>query len=136
MSQPDGKKIALLVSDNQVDIRGIEQEVTGNDALNCQLYRCTTMGAAAEQLGKRGIKANIIILDLRLKEAHPPEIMYRALKDFARNTPIILLTDNNAEGIAKAEAIVVTGAAAYTHREEFSALPELIGSLLFLQGLQ
>ena len=127
----DNFKTVLLVSDHQVDIRRIEKQFMDTGSMDCRLYRCTTIAAALEQLGRKNLTIDIIILDLRLDDPAATGSHYQTIKTDAGDIPIIVLTGDSEEERRLAEPIIASGAADHIYKDNFGSLVWTIGNLLF-----
>ena len=125
------KKIVLLISDNMPDLRRIEKEFLEASSVNCLLYRSTTISGALEQLGRVNLKIDIVIYDLRLKDASVPLDQYKELEKDGDGVPIILLTGDEEDDIASAKPLLEAGAFGHTHRSEFRMLVQLIRKVIY-----
>lgn len=124
-------KTVLLISDHQVDIRRIEKQFMDTGSMDCRLYRCTTIAAAMEQLGRKNLTIDIIILDLRLDDPAATGSHYQTIKSEAEDIPVIILTGESENECAQAEPLMSSGAAAHIYKDSFGSLVRTIGSLLF-----
>lgn len=133
MTHEENHKTVLLISDNQVDIRGIEKQFTDTGDMDCRLYRCTTIDAAVEQLGAKRLKIDIIILDLRLQDVGSPEDQYKTIENSTHGIPVIVLTGDSEEDMAQAAPFMAAGASGHIHGGQFGPLMDLIHHLIFWQ---
>ena len=85
MEAPSHSKNILLISDNQIDIRRIEQQFMDKGSLDCRLLRCTTSSAANEVMGRKGVTVDAVILDLRLTDATAFTFLVNCLFSFVYN---------------------------------------------------
>jgi CheY-like chemotaxis protein len=131
MTNEESYKSVLLVSDNQVDIQYIESKFMDTGGLVCKLFRCSLLSAALEQLGNKKLNIDVIIIDLRLKEAEDPSGFYKTIKNAAPHIPVIVLTGLDKNQHTQAASLIAAGASAHIHRENFNILYSLIRSALF-----
>lgn len=124
-------KSILLISDNQVDIRRIEQQFMDKGSLDCRLYRCTAISAAEEMLGRKNLVIDAVILDLRLTDSAASGDYYSAIRNAAGEIPIIALTGGDDDEQAIADPVMAAGANAHVYRANFGSLVWTINSLLF-----
>lgn len=131
MSTQENFKAVLLVSDNQVDIRRIEKQFMDTGGLDCRLYRCTSIDAALEQLGKKGLVIDIIILDLRLDDAEASGSHIATIKQGAGDIPVIVLTGESEEERSHVTSEMSSDIAAHIHKDNIGSLVRTISSIIF-----
>lgn len=131
MAYEEIHKTILLVSDNQVDIRRIEKQFMDTGALECRLYRCSTIGAAGEQLGKKKFNIDVVILDTRLTNSGEPGDMYKELQISSQDIPVIILTGDSEEELSQAQLLAEGGAFGVTRRDNFDELIDLIRKTMY-----
>lgn len=133
MEAPSHSKNILLISDNQIDIRRIEQQFMDKGSLDCRLLRCTTISAANEVMGRKGVTVDAVILDLRLTDATASGDYYGAIREAAGKIPVIILTDGGDDDQSVVDSVIAAGANAHISRADFGSLVWTINSLLFLK---
>lgn len=131
MEYPEDHKIILLISDNQVDAHKIERQFMDTGAMECKLYRCTTINAAIEQIVKRNLKVDLVILDIRLHDAGAPEDIYSELKRHSGDIPVIILGGDSIAAHEQTDIIVAAGASGETSRDHFDELVALICRVIY-----
>ncbi len=123
-------KGVLLVSDNQVDVQRIERQFMDTGSMSCQMCHCSTIDDAIRHMANKGLKTDIIILDLRLKGAVLPLETYKRMSAGSGETPIIALTGDSEGEYAIGTMVIKAGAAGQTHRGKFDQLTGLIKAVI------
>lgn len=87
----------LLVEDNPGDARLLEEHLRDAPSLAATVERVERLDAVADQLKRR--RADVMLLDLSLPDAHGMETVRRAL-EIAPELPIVVLTGLDDEAVA------------------------------------
>ncbi len=128
MAEAEYFKTILLVSDHQVDIRRIERQFMDTGGMDCRLFRCTAVSAAIEQIGKKNLVIDAIILDLRLDDATNAIDQYQMIKSASDDIPIIVMTGESEEERSLAAPLLEAGACNHIYKENFNSLIGIIGA--------
>ena len=86
----------LLVSNNLVDIKKIEQQLLDPSFLVCRLFCSKSFNEALTQLNKPDNEFGIVILDVRLSEKSFVASLCSQIYSAAVEAQIILLTDHES----------------------------------------
>ncbi len=116
----------LLVSDDKSDIGNIRVLLEEYINFPCFIWHCTALEEALGCLNKRKLRADIIILDLGLRDLADPKEIYQKMDVAAHNIPIIVLTGSGEEDHDLATFVMKAGASDHMFRGHFSRLTDAI----------
>ncbi len=116
----------LLVSDNEADVKKIKKRLEETIRIACHIWHCITLKEALEHLNKRGLQADVIILDLGLVGTSNPKEIYKKIGRAAQRTPIIVLTGEGEEEHDLATFVMEAGASDHMIRGQFDRLLDAI----------
>ncbi|MFN3701574.1 MAG: hypothetical protein ACK4VI_08660 [Alphaproteobacteria bacterium] len=122
MAKPQKNIKILLVCDNEADITDIKSRVENLDDVSCYVWQCPTLSEGIGYLDVKKLRADIIILDLSLKDMESPKEIYRQMGLSAHNIPIIVITGKGEKEHDLAVYVMEAGAADNMVRGEFSGL--------------
>lgn len=128
LDRESGVKKILLLSDDRIDTRYIEQQFMDTSGLNCKLYRSSSIKEALEQLESKQI--DVLILDMRLAGIESPQDLHTTIKKSHPHIPIILLTEDIEKESISTTDVLSGGAFGPIHRKTINTLVTLIKTIL------
>ncbi len=125
--KPSQENIKILfICDNETDVITMKLRLESHKDILFYIWHCLTLAEGISYLHIKKLRADIIILDLELKDDQDPRATYRSMELAAEGVPIIVITGTGSQQHALASFVIELGAADNMIRGEFQGIADAL----------